>query len=389
MENITKILNEKYSEVVLPNTVLLAVGMTMGAVGNIAIISLYVSRIKDKKGDRYFIPVLAFIDCLGCVANGSFYTTDNAFLFLYPSEVLCRVLIFLLTFASGFSAHVLLVIALQRYLLICRPFGKQLTLNKRRISLGIITVACLGYACPLLGIGGIRHTNSTFLNQTFESHMCVLSVETSFGTLVYFGTMALITVANILVTAGLYIPITRAIYRTFSFHKKNIYKDNKDRRISDSQSSTQISHISLSIEEINVNQQQNISIHHPKGEIQQKSSRKEGRTIHRSNTDARKEKVKAKINLMFLIIILVYILSYIPTLGILIATYTLSDFTYLELSTAGINLWLFSARFLLLNHVINPFIYGYFDIKLRTEFEKLCCGFVKRKLDHSVDSQTT
>ncbi|XP_061191151.1 cholecystokinin receptor type A-like [Saccostrea echinata] len=388
MENITKILNERYAEIVLPNTVLLALGMTVGAVGNIAIISLYVSKIQDKKGDRYFIPVLAFIDCLGCVANGSFYTTDNAFLFLYPSEVLCRILIFLLTFASGFSAHVLLVIALQRYLLICRPFGKQLTLYKRRISLVIITVACLGYACPLIGIGGIRHTNSTFLNQTFESHMCVLSVETSFGTLVYFGTMALITVANILVTAGLYIPITRAIYRTFSFHKKNVYKNNKDRRISDSQSSsTQISHIT--IEETNINQQQNISIRHPKGEIQQKSSKQECKTIHRTNTEARKEKVKAKINLMFLIIILVYILSYIPTLAILIATYTLSDFTYLELSTVGINLWLFCARFLLLNHVINPFIYGYFDIKLRTEFAKLCCAFVKRKLDYSVDSQTT
>lgn len=92
---------------------------------------------------------------------------------------------------------------------------------------------------------------------------------------------------------------------------------------------------------------------------------------------------------MFMIIILVYILSYIPTLAILIATYTLSDFTYLELSTAGINLWLFCARFLLLNHVVNPFIYGYFDIGFRAEFVKIWCCFDKRKIEYSVNSQTT
>lgn len=106
MENVTRILNERYAGVVLPNTVLLALGMTVGAVGNVAVITLYASKMQDKKGDRYFIPVLAFIDCLGCAANGAFYTIDNLYLFLFPSDALCRVLIFLLTFASGFSAHV-------------------------------------------------------------------------------------------------------------------------------------------------------------------------------------------------------------------------------------------------------------------------------------------
>lgn len=383
MANITWALNQQYAETVLPNTVLLALGMAVGAMGNITVITLYMSRIRDKKGDRYFIPVLAFIDCLGCVANGSFYTTDNLFLFAYPSDILCRILMFLLTFASGFSAHILLVIALQRYLLICRPFGKQLTLYRRRLSLGIITVACIGYASPLLGIGGIRHGNSTFLNQTFESHTCVLSVETSSGTLLFFGLIALITVANILVTGGLFIPITRAIYRTFSFQKKTIHCERKYKQDAISQD-TQIAHIQIQETDVNQQQQKQTS------EIQRKLS--SGKDVVGSPStnkwESKKERVKAKINLMFMIIILVYILSYIPTLVILILTYTLSGFTYLELSTAGINLWLFCARFLLLNHVVNPFIYGYFDVKLRAEFTKICCGFVKRKSDFSVDSQT-
>lgn len=383
MENVTRILNERYAGVVLPNTVLLALGMTVGAVGNVAVITLYASKIQDKKGDRYFIPVLAFIDCLGCAANGAFYTIDNLYLFLFPSDALCRVLIFLLTFASGFSAHVLLVIALQRYLLICRPFGQQLTLYWRRVSLGIITVVCLGYASPLLGIGGVRHSNSTFLNRTFPSHECVLSVEKSAGTVLYFGLIALISVANILITVALYVPITRAIYRTFSFRKRTLSYTSRDRRMSDSRT-TQISHIE--IQESPKHETSDIA-----NNGKQTVSPKRAAKVHQKTRtcESKKDKVKATINLMFLIIILVYIVSYIPTLAILIATYTLSDFTYLELSTAGINLWLFCARFLLLNHVVNPFIYGYFDIGFRAEFIKICCCFDKRKIEYSVNSQTT
>lgn len=383
MENITRILTERYAGVVLPNTVLLALGMTVGAVGNVAVITLYVFRIQDKKGDRYFIPVLAFVDCLGCAANGAFYTMDNLFLFLFPSDALCRVLIFLLTFASGFSAHVLLVIALQRYLLICRPFGKQLTLHWRRVSLGIITVVCTGYASPLLGIGGVRHSNSTFLNRTFPSHECVLSVEKSTGTVLYFGLIALISVANILVTVALYIPIIRAIYKTFSFRKRTLSHKLRDRRMSDSRS-TQISHVEI---QEATEHETSISANIGKQTVSPKKTGKVPQKTHAG--ESKKDKVKASINLMFLIIILVYTLSYIPTLAILIATYTLTDFTYLELSTAGINLWLFCARFLLLNHVINPFIYGYFDIGFRAEFMKVCCCFDKRKIQYSVNSQTT
>lgn len=387
MENVTRNLSETYARVVLPNTVLLALGMGAGAFGNLAVITLYVSRIKDKKGDRYFIPVLASVDCLGCLASGIFYTTDNAFLFVYPSDALCRLLIFLLTFASGFSAHTLLAIALQRYLLICRPFGKQLTLFWRRLSLGVITAVSLGYALPLLGIGGIRHSNSTYLQQTFPSHVCVLSVESSVGTLLYFGLMALLTVANILVTAGLYIPITRAIYRTFSFQKRTNCHKNQEWRSSESRS-TQISHVE--VQETRVGGQTRPPAVSPKTETRTITQKTESAEQHQEHTHASKrDRVKAKINLMFFIIILVYIVSYLPTLGILIATYALSDFTWLDLSAEGINIWLFCARFLLLNHVINPVIYGYFDLKFRTEFVKLCCGICRRRKEYSVNSQTT
>lgn len=83
--------------------------------------------------------------------------------------------------------------------------------------------------------------------------------------------------------------------------------------------------------------------------------------------------VRTKMNVMFLTIILLYILSYIPSIGILILTYTLNNFYYLQLPGSLMNVWIFFARFLLLNHVINPFIYGYFDVKFRSELKHLCC----------------
>lgn len=361
--------NGMYASIVLPNTVLMACGVVLGVVGNLTVILIYMVRIDDKRGDRYFIPVLALVDCLGSLSNGLFYILDNFYTFSFPSEALCRVLLFGLTFASGFSGHILGVIALQRYLLICRPYGKQLTLVRRRFAMIGITFVCIIYGAPLLVISGIKTSDKTFQNRTFSTNICVFDVNPTLLTLVYFGSFLLLTSANIVVTSILYILNMRTVYKTLcrenklrkaflkNFKKDKIHSTGKDgifdiyKECMDRESKNR----KISVESFPIDCEQ---------------------SEHRSS-------IKSKMNVMFFSIVVFYVLSYLPPIVILILTYALSNFYYLQLPRSWLNVWIFFARFLLLNHVVNPFMYGYFDVKLRSEFKHLFCVCKSDQSDES------
>lgn len=92
-------------------------------------------------------------------------------------------------------------------------------------------------------------------------------------------------------------------------------------------------------------------------------------------TSSKLERMKATMNIMFMTIIIVYVISYIPSLVILILRYSKSDFDYLDFTETEYFVWFFFSRFVFINHIINPFIYGYFDVKLKREFVRSvrCC----------------
>lgn len=359
MEDNISTLNAIYSSTVLPNTVLMSLGIMFGVVGNITVIVLYVVRIDDRRGDRYFIPILALVDCLGSISNGVFYVIDNLYIFSFPGEILCRVLLFGLTFASGFSGHVLGAIAFQRYLLLCHPYRKQLTLIRRRLLVIGITFVCVIYGAPLLVISGIKTSQKTFQNRSFSTNICVFDVNPSTLTLVYFGSFLLLTLANIVTTSTLYALIMRTIYKTLYAERKSREKILKGMKNEKNHHKRKDGIFNIYKECVDQNEK----------------SRK--KSVGSNSMDSEKSEhgyhVRTKMNVMFLTIIVFYILSYLPSIVILILTYTLHNFYYLQLPESLMNVWIFFARFLLLNHVINPFIYGYFDVKLRSEIKHLCC----------------
>jgi hypothetical protein len=361
MDDNISALNEKYSSIVLPNTVLMSCGIVAGVFGNVTILIVYIVHIDDKKGDRYFIPILAFIDGVGSISNGLFYVIDNFYIFNFPSEILCRVLLFALTFASGFSGHVLGAIALQRYRLICHPYGKQLTLFRRRLAVIVITFACIIYGTPLLIISGVKTSQTTFQNKTFVTNMCVFDVDPSALTVVYFGSFLLLTTANIITTSVLYILIMKMIYKT-------LYEDKKLRK-------NLMKNLQDDIDRVHINGKDdvfNICIDH--SEADEKTRKiSVGSNFSETKRSEHRLNIRTKINVMFMIIIVFYALSYVPSIVILILTYTLKDFYYLQLPENLMNVWIFFARFLLLNHIVNPLIYGYFDVKLRSKVTRMCC----------------
>lgn len=115
----------RFSDIVLSSTILMIIGAVIGVIGNTTIILFYFFRIKER-GERYFIPLLGIVDLIGCLTSPSYFIMYNEYLYIYPSTAACRILAFLQICIPGISAHTLFLISIQRYTLVCKPFGPKI-----------------------------------------------------------------------------------------------------------------------------------------------------------------------------------------------------------------------------------------------------------------------
>lgn len=192
------ILRNKISDITLSSTILIIIGGVIGVIGNSLIIYFYFFRVKER-GERYFIPVLGVVDLLGCLTGAPFYIMDNTFLFNYPSTVACSVLSFLQVWIPGISMHMLLVISLQRYLLVCKPFGPKMTLFWKRISVTVVCCCSIVYSAPLLKTAGVSEEKNVFMGYNLTTYTCRYSDGSTPGMFVYFSILFLIMLANLVV----------------------------------------------------------------------------------------------------------------------------------------------------------------------------------------------
>ena len=64
--------NKVYEDIALSSSILLIIGGVIGVLGNAIILFFYLFRIKER-GERYFIPLLAVVDLLGCVISPAYF----------------------------------------------------------------------------------------------------------------------------------------------------------------------------------------------------------------------------------------------------------------------------------------------------------------------------
>lgn len=375
IETIQDLLSKRYSERLVPNTVIHLTEGAVGVFGNIIVLIMYSRYIADKSGTRYFIPILAVVDLIGCLSNVVQFQLDNTMRYTYPDVHLCKTLCFLMIMSGGLSAHLIFVIALQRYLVICRPFGQQMTRKYCRIAFVIFVLFSFGYAAPVLKFGGFitikrwlkRKTGNVTRINYFTTRSCHFD-DGSHGPRVmvpYFGTLLVLSLMNIIATSSLYIPVTKTIYRTLSSNKNH---GNRASRMLDGDTpvSSKDTH-STSVEKIKMSE-----IPQQSQNAKSKCSETElnaGPGIKSALETDREQKARKRISLMFLIIIIVYVVSYLTSLATqvydFLATESMSGYRW--------NIHMFCLRLNLLNHIANPYIYWFYDVKFRRELQKLCC----------------
>ena len=333
-------LSQEYAEILLPCTVFITVAGALGIVGNIIVIILYWCKIEDENGDRYFIPVLAVVDMLGSITMTIYNLMDNYFIFNYPSEHLCRWLTFSMMFNGLLSPTLLLVIAVQRYKKVCQPSERHVTLKWRRCSIFFSVIFSAFIMMPCLFFSGTSTMTVNFQGQNVTGTLCKIIDHDNarhYRSLIFLhlgGIYTLLT-AILIILVVLYALIAVRIRKVFQV---------------------------LGTE------------HEPLHPSEKGPNRQLGN-----------KGIQTGFNLMYALIVIMFIISFVPTAVTLILAYT--SVRYFELSNSALVLWMILARFMIVNHFVNPVIYTCFDVKFRSALSDICsCCKSKTPYEMSIPS---
>ncbi|XP_078341604.1 uncharacterized protein LOC111110281 [Crassostrea virginica] len=408
-----KLLLSRYSDIALGSTILIIIGGVIGVIGNITIIFLYFFRIKEK-GERHFIPLLAIVDLLGCLASPPYYILDNEYLYNYPSFIGCRILTFLQICIPGMSGHTLLLISIQRYMLVCKPFGPKMTLFWKRVSFGIVCLVSLVYSFPLLATAGVYEEVIPFMNQTVTTEVCKFFSGISMPMTAYVILLFVFMVVNIVLTVGFYIPVLMriAVSLRFSSNKYEVNRDSNAYSHGESSQATRTSEIdigstgpekirsSIKMKDLETNKNATTSTKRVHFESSDQPSEQPITTVTSNNFKtispkppfdhtvsspksqgdmkgkSKTNQTQRRISIMFFLLIVTYVLSYTPALVFEILFHMLDDFKFVTMTRVETGLWFYMTRLVFLNHIVNPLVYGCFDNKFRQQLYKL---FTRKK----------
>lgn len=131
----------------------LSVLAVVGSTGN-ALVMYVFSKKKDKLTSTLFIIALATVDFITCLVVMPFTIYMEVVDFHVSSDVCCKLYQFFITCNIPFSALVMVAIAVDRYLCICHPFVRLLTISRAKILIGFLAAvaATLG-ACVAMFFG--------------------------------------------------------------------------------------------------------------------------------------------------------------------------------------------------------------------------------------------
>ncbi|XP_060079505.1 neuropeptide Y receptor type 1-like [Ylistrum balloti] len=338
-EGILDQLNSRLARDFLPNTVILFAYIVLGLLGNVAVIYIYKFRFQKSPEDRLFIPYLAGIDTLACVICSSANLIINFNPVRYPGVILCKTFFMLSQFAAASSALMLTIIAIERFQLICRPFKPKMTLRKKRMSVLLMLMFMFLGSIPSLFTTGIVPITNTHLNVTGYVCASVKVMGSKVFPFVYNLLVLVICAGNLIILCTLYFMIGKTIYSRVK-----------------SRASMQKPAVCVSSSSDGLDEENPSTF----TETKLSSSQPHGKTSRKMKTAGN------RISIMFLVISLVYVLCFVPTL-IAIVKSPLDRNDWEEKSTVE-RLGLRTANaWYIINNIVNPVIYGFFDKSLRRE----------------------
>ena len=139
----------------IPIYIILIIYLILGILGNSLVLFVYVRKFKTYSEGRYFVPVLAATDMLSCVVSSCGHASETLLPIIYKIDIACKIERYLRMVTTAFAMFTLVLIVIDRYLKVCRPYGRQMTKPwKKSInrSGGCLWISRLGAVFSLLRI---------------------------------------------------------------------------------------------------------------------------------------------------------------------------------------------------------------------------------------------
>jgi hypothetical protein len=396
-ENSTYLLDKWTGELargLIPNNVILSLYIVTGLLGNATVILIYTFKMRGSKEDRYFIPFLAMTDLLASLICASLAIAQNMMQAKFNNTHLCKAWCFFAVFSTSTSVFILLGIAVHRYLKVCRPHGKQMTMVWKRFALGSALTLPFIYAVPVVHFYG----SETFPNDEngIVGLRCTrLKTTNKIGSVVFGGAIVITAVATIFALIFIYSRIGYTIHMHFKLSKSECKPDTSLE--AEKSCKTNNSHVTISsnneplndsdsgtcptktnIETTNTEFSKSLSLHrstNATGKISNTNTKCEGNVnSYESSVKQRKERknqrVVHKFTLMFMLITIIFLVCYIPKVILLLLEASNPNFweEFSDSARAGV---LFIYRMYIINNIANPIIYAFLDKQFAKEIKLL------------------
>lgn len=376
--------NSQLSNHLIGNNVVLVLYIIIGVFGNVLVIFIYNYKLSKKKDDRYFIPILAANDLVACIVGASYALSLNLLPVKFTNDILCKVLWYFSESTTISSGFLLIVIAVQRYLKVCKPLI-TFTLRWKQIAIVLCLLVSSIFAIPTLFFYG-ELTFPHPVNITIIGSRCgqLESDDPIFRAFVISYTVLefLIAVIGCISFTVLYALIGKQIYkkfiifkRTLTMRRRPIHKKNTKSESTTDNGKNRHSVDSLDID-IDISSVGDSKESIVDGE-NKPAKRKKRRSLDllQDNVSALKAHFHAhRYTYMFMAITLFFAISFTPRITLMVIESANPDFWKGLIDyPRTIALCLFFYRFYIFNHIVNPFVYGFFDTTFTYEVKKLFC----------------
>lgn len=367
----------------IPSIVYVTILLVVGTPGNTVVVYVYYKRWR-KSSTRIFILSLAILDLINCVFSLPMELA-NMFLYLkFDYGWICKLSRFLTYFCNSTGALVLIAIAVDRYQRICKPHGNHMTTKTAKIICFVAFMLSSLTTWPALIIYGTQHIP---LSRTLTLKMCLIEnafVHTPYP-LAYFLFMCIATFINFITLTVLYSFVGARVCRRKKMFTIPVRSTEscvpdeyeEDRVFSNMLDKNNRQH---SLQNSKDESLQNSRHSLQNGNGSDKSRQSPGtfklvlmnaantvRKTKDSMTDRHMRRI-GKTTFMLFVVTLVYVLSFIPFLGIVIHR-SIFPKHFSNLSPSGETAFQLFLRSYLLNCAVNPVIYSFCNDLFRKE----CC----------------
>ncbi|XP_062582152.1 alpha-2A adrenergic receptor-like [Saccostrea cucullata] len=376
------------------NTGILFMYLFLGLFGNSVVLYVYTRRMKRTE-EKYFIPMLAIADIFACLSGISLAVVSNFHRAYYTLDTFCRVGYFLTWSTTTVSGIIILLIALNRHLMICRPTGPQLTLTRKRRALIVVVIFSIVTSLPMLHFLGERHYPLVYKGQLVNTTLCTLRFTDGAMhklQLGYFAFEIFVALLNMIITCALYIPVGVKIYRRsknlgliakpqtqmpdISTVQNDVLKAEDQGKLHVEMNEIDESVFSTTVSTVLSSTENDVPCGRYKFTSKEDSKRDIRDTSINRKKKATHKQARNNFTMMFATIIIFYILSYLPSLVIMILPGSNPAEFWFSKSSVELNFLVFLQRAFLLNNIVNPFIYSYFDLTFRKEVKKMLCCLI-------------